>query len=78
MDELRTALKSNIVEITFTKVNGEQRVMKSTLLEEYLPKVNEKSSLSRTNANITAVWSVEDNGWRAFKNDSVISWNILK
>ena len=78
MDELHTTLKNNIVEITFTKVNGEKRVMKSTLQEEYLPKVDEKSSLKRTNANTVVVWSVEDNGWRAFKNDSVISWDIVK
>lgn len=80
MKELYEALKSDVVEIVFTKVNGDKRVMKATLQEEYLPKVDEKSSLKTGtgSANTTAVWSVEDNGWRAFKNDSIISWNIIK
>ena len=36
-DDLLKDLRSNVVEILFTKVNGEQRTMRCTLQERLLP-----------------------------------------
>ena len=34
---LNDLLKNNVVEVTFTKANGQKRVLKATLQEKYLP-----------------------------------------
>jgi hypothetical protein len=36
--ELKQILENSVTTVVFTKVNGEQREMKCTLLSEYLPK----------------------------------------
>lgn len=70
-------LKDNIVTVTFTKVNGEERVMNCTLLSEYVPNTIgvEKSLLqeSNTNKNTVSVWDVDLNAWRSFKVESIKS-----
>lgn len=79
MDELYTALKTELVEILFTKSDGSSRVMVATLQESYLPERSETTTTNKkVNQNVTAVWSVEDKGWRAFKNDSLISWKVVE
>jgi hypothetical protein len=78
MDELYTALKNDLVEIVFTKSDGSTRVMTATLQESLLPERSETTTTSKkVNQNVTAVWSIEDEGWRAFKNDSIISWKTI-
>lgn len=78
MDELYTALKNDLVEIVFTKSDGSTRVMTATLQESLLPERAETITTSKkVNQNVTAVWSIEDKGWRAFKNDSIISWKTI-
>ena len=76
--KLKQFLENSVTTIVFTKVNGEQREMKCTLLSEYLPKtdVAEKQLLTETltkkeNPSTLTVWDVENNGWRSFRVDSV-------
>jgi hypothetical protein len=78
--ELKQILEKSVAIVVFTKVNGEQREMKCTLLAEYVPKQNvvEKQLLSETltpkeNPSTMAVWDVENNGWRSFRLDSINS-----
>ena len=76
---LREALPRNIVNIRFSKVNGDIRVMKCTLMAEHLPDpLNEDLSMSRRppNPNTTCVWDLEKNDWRSFRNDLLRSWAI--
>ena len=68
-------LRNNVVSITFTKVDGTERVMKCTLLPEYVPNApmnNGKVLLQegRGSDNIS-VWDIESNGWRSFRINSV-------
>jgi WYL_2, Sm-like SH3 beta-barrel fold len=73
---LRELLKSNVVEVVFTKVNGDKRTLNCTLLESFLP-VSQETVVERKKSNDSlAVWSTEDNGWRSFRFDSVISFGI--
>ena len=44
-DELKQALHSGLFEITFTKVNGDTRIMTCTLKEDLLPQQIELSHL---------------------------------
>lgn len=71
-------LHRHIVEVTFTKVDGTERVMKCTLREDVIP-APENDGMQQSgftpkrqaNPNVAAVWDVEANGWRSFRFDSV-------
>jgi len=79
MEALITALNNNIVEVSFTKANGESRVMRCTLLESYLPEqldIEETIQKKKSDTNI-AVWDLDKGSWRSFRKDSVVSWQKL-
>lgn len=72
LNELRTGVKT----VTFTKLNGEERVMDCTLNMELIP----IESQPKTDGNVTEstaaettikVYDVKAEGWRSFKVDSV-------
>lgn len=71
IDDLREMLSDDILTVTFTKKNGETRVMRCTLIADYLPETNGKSTVPY-NTNVT-VWDMEKNAFRSFKFDSVTS-----
>lgn len=74
-ETLRNLLRSNVVEVTFTKVNGEERVMKCTLQETFLPE--QKGDTERKKSeNVLAVFDIDSNDWRSFRYDSVITYRI--
>lgn len=67
---LRMVLTKQTVEVTFTKVNGDIRVMECTLNPEVLPKVvvnEDKPKREKKNPeNSLAVYDVKAEGWRSF------------
>lgn len=75
-DEMVKLLKENVCHVRFEKVDGTMRDMKCTLMPEYLP---ESDGLYKSgfdpqkpvNTSTIAVWSVDDNGWRSFRVNSV-------
>jgi hypothetical protein len=69
-------LQNNVVSVTFTKVDGSERVMRCTLLPEYVPNAptNNGKVLLQENSmsdNNLSVWDTEVNGWRSFRINSV-------
>ena len=78
-DELVNALRSGIVEVNFTKVNGEVRTMKSTLKEDLLPQqIDLEESISKKkNDNVIAISEVDLKSWRSFRIDSVNEWKPI-
>lgn len=75
-ENLIDMLRNNIVTVTFTKVNGEERVMKCTLMSEYVPNAptnNGQVLLQESEAKTVSVWDTEANGWRSFRVESVKS-----
>lgn len=70
-------LRKNVLEVTFTKVNGDQRVMRCTLDPRYMPpkmeseNVQEANKYNRENPDVIAVWDIQNNGWRSFRVDSI-------
>jgi hypothetical protein len=79
-DGLIDMLRHNIVCVTFTKVNGEERMMKCTLQTDYIPNApiqNGKLVVEdKTTSNNVAVWDIESNGWRSFRIASVKNISI--
>lgn len=81
-DELKSELQKNIVEVTFTKVNGDQRVMECTLQESILPPATKTDAMSQTkvrelNEEVLSVWDINANGWRSFRISNVTNVKVL-
>lgn len=73
-DTILETLHETICKVTFTKTNGEERVMYCTLNESMIPKVEETSETKRTkkeNPDVQPVYDVKAAGWRSFRWDSV-------
>jgi len=65
-------LGESVCEVTFTKVDGSQRVMPCTLNSQYLPpKTGENTKTKAENPNTISVWCTDKNAWRSFRIDSV-------
>ena len=79
-DTLLRDLRQSILDVTFTKVNGEERKMRCTLVPSLLPETYRTSLEEQTaekqfhqiNQDVIACWDLESNGWRSFRVDSVI------
>jgi hypothetical protein len=73
-DWIKGLLKDGVVEITFTKTDGTERVMKCTLKDEiisehWIPKNTE--SQRKFSDDALPVFDVEAKGWRSFRFDSI-------
>lgn len=81
-DQLLNDLRENVIEVVFTKVNGENRTMHCTLRKEFLPESyksdeQEEKKFHTTNPETLAVWDVQNRGWRSFKIDSITYAQII-
>lgn len=78
-DEIVEALKANVCEVTFTKVNGEVRVMPCTLREDVVPAYERKTPVKEATGKESAtlsVWCTDKAAWRSFRVDSVTKLEI--
>jgi hypothetical protein len=68
-------LNENICEVTFTKVNGDLRVMQCTLNSSIIPASDTSENTSKRtkkeNPDVLAVYDTMARGWRSFRWDSV-------
>lgn len=66
------------LEITFTKANGERRILKCVNTPDVVGVDFEYKSSEKTPSDVTkSVWDIENDGWRSFKWESVIGFNEL-
>jgi hypothetical protein len=71
-DWLIGLLRSEIVELTFIKKDGSERIMTCTLAEQKIPAENAPKGTERAkNDEAVAVFDLENNGWRSFRWDSL-------
>ena len=76
-EEIKACLQEGVVEVKFTKKNGEERVMLATLHDGLIPvDLQPKGDDRKKSDEAQAVYDVEADGWRSFRWDSVISWNV--
>lgn len=69
---LTETARNGVITVRFIKVNGDERIMRCTLLSEYLPVQKDIEEIStKENSNVLAVWDIDANGWRSFRVDSV-------
>jgi len=69
--EMIEQLQNHICEVSFTKVNGDERVMTCTLMDVFLP---ETKGNSKNNEEVIPVYDVMADGWRSFRVDSVTNF----
>tara|TARA_Y100000389_G_C17456052_1_gene518231 strand:- start:2357 stop:2647 length:291 start_codon:yes stop_codon:yes gene_type:complete len=74
-DNLIELLQKEVVEVTFTKLDGDERVMPCTLKESYFP--DPKKEATQKNDKVVAVWAVESQGFRSFRYDRVKAIKVL-
>lgn len=69
--EILQTLRAGICEVTFTKINGETRIMPCTLKQDLLPVKEQKSStfnvFQERKGDAISVWCTDAQAWRSFK-----------
>ena len=75
-EQLRDALKSQVVQVYFTKADGTVRLMQATLMESHLPNVTTENSKPHTDTHLFKVWDLDKQAWRSFKWDRLLSWHV--
>ena len=70
IEQLRTLLSTNVASVTFTKKNGEKRVMVCTTKQDLLPGEPSKFA-GPVSDSVLTVWDIENDGWRSFRFDTV-------
>ena len=79
-EDLQEILKEGKSSVVFIKKDGTTRLMKCTLDPLLLPKVDgsvEKKT-KKVNDEVLSVWSIDDEGWRSLRTDSVINIEKLR
>ena len=72
---LLEALTKHECTVTFTKINGETRVMPCTLKEDLVPKQEPKGT-KKPNEAVVSVWCLDKREWRSFRVDNVVDLEI--
>ena len=72
---LLEALTKHECTVTFTKVNGETRVMPCTLKKDVIPTVEDKG-IKKPNDSVVSVWCLDKKEWRSFRVDNVVDLQI--
>lgn len=79
--ELIEQLYGHVLQVTFTKVNGDNRVMDCTLIPEMLPTprvVESDTKVTRkVNEKTISVWDLNAKGWRSFRVDNVTNMEVI-
>lgn len=68
---VKESLKKNVLEVTFEKLNGEERIMTCTLMESKIPESMKPkgSSNHKENKDVISVYDLNAEGWRSFRVD---------
>jgi hypothetical protein len=82
-EDLLNLLKNEVVEVTFTKLNGDERVMPCTLIKSMLPPAKKDDPMSQTKIReisdkVIAAWAIESKGFRSFRYDRVKSVRVMQ
>lgn len=78
IDKLRHILESQDVFVKFTKKNREERVMRCTRSVHLIPKDQLPKGVGIVKDGVTPVYDLDNDGWRSFSNDSVISYELTE
>ena len=75
--KLKDAMRNGVVEFTYLKKDGSERVAKGTLNNEVMGEDNiPKGTMDYTSDSTTRYFDVNSNGWRSFSNANLVSINV--
>ncbi len=75
-ENVKEHLEAGVVRVTFTKADGSLREMDATQSEYLLPETTQKSNHPEGETHI--VFDLDANGWRSFRKDKVISYEVYE
>lgn len=80
--QLMEMLQKEVVEVTFLKLDGEERKMPCTLVPSMLPPAKKDDPLTQKKVReisdkVIAVWAIESKGFRSFRYDRVKAVKII-
>lgn len=78
-NDLAQALAEHVVQVTFVKADGTQRVMMATTQPSLLPVTTITESEATTkpkDANLFKVWDMQAQAWRSFRAERVTDWQV--
>ena len=81
-EELMEMLRKEVVEVTFLKLNGDERKMPCTLMPSFLPPATKDDPMSQKKVReisdkVVAVWAIESKGFRSFRYDRVTKVEVV-
>ena len=81
-EQLMEMLHKEVVEVTFLKLDGEERKMPCTLIPSFLPAATKEDPLTQKKVReisdkVVAVWAIESKGFRSFRYDRVKEVKIV-
>ena len=69
--DLVEQLRKDVLEVTFNKLDGDERIMTCTKKMEIIPEENRpKTDKQPKEGNVTD-WDLKANGWRSFRYDRI-------
>ena len=81
-EELMEMLRKEVVEVTFLKLDGDERKMPCTLMPSFLPPATKEDPMTQKKVReisdkVVVVWAVESKGFRSFRYDRVTKVEVL-
>lgn len=76
---IKNLLSTGTLQVTFTKKDGTERIMKCTTDSAFIPEDKQPSGEStiKENTEVVRAFDIENNGWRAFRVDSIKSFALV-
>lgn len=72
-------MNDGVVEVVFSKKNGEKRVMRCTRKASLIPDEDMPKGVERAhNPEVVKAYDLDKKAWRSFRKDSVISVSLSK
>lgn len=80
-DKIVDQLKTNVLQVTFRKVNGEERIMPCTLQTDYMPELTEavisQADAHSVNKSVVRAFAIDKQSWRSFRVDNVTAIEVI-
>ena len=81
-EDLKNLLEQTVLEVDFTKLDGDKRVMTCTLREDMKPPATKTDTMSQKKVRevsdaVVSVWDVNAKGWRSFRYERVNIVNVI-
>jgi len=77
--DIKKGLHAGVCNFTFTKKDNTERKMRGTLMDSFLPKVEGDGKVTSSKPfteEVVTVWDIEAEAWRAFRTDSLLTFEV--